>query len=236
MEILIVEDNPGLGRDLQALLEHLGYHAPVVAPTLKEAEEVFDGRRFDLILLDLRLPDGNGLELIRKLRQRGVRTMFIVCSGAGQLEDAAEAMELGGLGYVFKSRLTDKLIQLLQEAEERLRRAPVSHPIVHEHYWHTYVVALMQATVRCWILESRTNLASLADQSGQWRVSIDRDTPRARTLERYLRIESLPGRPRMKPVIKTAEYVLNRFPRSLYALEIRVQLELVKQKLQPAKR
>ncbi|TLS74951.1 hypothetical protein FE236_10590 [Mariprofundus erugo] len=70
------------------------------------------------------------------------------------------------------------------------------------------VVCLMWLCLEIWQRVTGTGKVELAEQSGLWRAQLDGDTWRTRTLDRYLKVETLPNRPRWQVVMKTAEYVL----------------------------
>mgnify|MGYP001278849181 CR=1 FL=1 len=100
VEILIIEDEPLLRKRLAAALE--GYGAEVtVAESLQEARNCLESMDFDFAMLDVHLPDGNGLELLRS----GVfvpDTGVVVMTAEGGVETAVEAMRLGAADYLAK--------------------------------------------------------------------------------------------------------------------------------------
>ena len=213
---------------MQRLLVEWG-HSAVGVENLEEARSLLQKRRVDCLVLDLSLPDGHGLEVIHELRERNNSTPFILVTGTGDMSQSAEAVELGVIGIVVKPFIYDTLFENICKAQVKTQREPLT-PIVEDDYWHTYVVALMQVTVRCWSEETGTGIAALGERSGVWTVTVNKDTARARTLERYLKIDHLPKKPKLGPIFQTAEYVLEQFPESEYAEEIRIQVELLRHK------
>ncbi len=233
MKILVVEDDLQLNATVQRLLIEWGHSAEGVG-CLADArsrleEDAVD--QVDCLVLDLSLPDGSGLEVVHELRERGVEVPFILVTGTGDVVQSAEAVELGVMGIIVKPFIYDSLFDTICKVQAKTQREPLA-PIVEDHYWHTYVVALMRAIARCWSEETGTGIAALGERSGAWTVTVNKDTARARTLERYLKIEQLPNKPKLGPVFQTAEYVLAQFPKSDYAEEIRIQLDLLKRKTQ----
>ena len=101
--ILAVEDEPLNRRLLRAVLEPAGYEV-VEAPTLDDARDWLASRLPDLILLDLRLPDGDGLSLAREVRQRSdTAAVRIVAATANALPEVPdEAREAGCNGFLTK--------------------------------------------------------------------------------------------------------------------------------------
>ncbi len=230
MKILVIEDDLQLNITMQRLLVEWG-HTTMGAENLDDARGILQKRRIDCLVLDLQLPDGSGLEVVEELRANEKEIPFILVTGTGDLSQSAEAVELGVTGIIVKPFIYDTLFENICKVQTQIQREPIL-PLVEENYWHTYVVALMQAAVRCWSQETGTGIAALGERSGAWTVTINKDTARARTLERYLKIDNLPHRPKLGPVIQTAEYLLEQFPDSEYASEIRLQVELLKLKAQ----
>jgi two-component system capsular synthesis sensor histidine kinase RcsC len=92
--ILIIEEEPAMRLLVEEYLELLGYEA-VGAPDGDAALALAHGSAFSLMLVDLNLPDMTGLEVMRRLRERGDRTPFVVMSGNLRDSYAAEARALG---------------------------------------------------------------------------------------------------------------------------------------------
>src|SRR5437667_12784620 len=99
--ILIVDDEANIGRSLQMILEGEGYNVAVC----RSADE-FRTRaalyRADVCLLDVRLPDGNGIDLLRALRQKDDRVPVIMISGHGTIAEAVEAIQAGAFDFLEK--------------------------------------------------------------------------------------------------------------------------------------
>ncbi len=99
--LLLVEDEPH-GRDVLAgYLDHCGFSVSV-APTCKDALRLTGSHRFVLILLDLTLPDGDGLEFLRELRQSGSNIPVIVISARGSEEERITGLLTGADDYLPK--------------------------------------------------------------------------------------------------------------------------------------
>lgn len=108
MRILLVEDDPGLGRAVhdQTLAE--GHCADHVA-TLADARACLDNVAYDLILLDLMLPDGNGLAFLRALRGRGMVTPVIILTARDRITERIEGLNAGADDYLVKPFDLDEL-------------------------------------------------------------------------------------------------------------------------------
>jgi len=127
--VLIVDDSPGVGNVLAMKLEREGYIA-AVAQNAERAANLLELDEFDVILLDVRLPDGSGFELLARLRQRRslLDTPIIVVSGLGETSDVAAALQDGANDYITKpfdlaialARIRTQLaLKRLKEANDR---------------------------------------------------------------------------------------------------------------------
>ena len=101
MRLLVVEDEADLA---QAAVEHLRVagHAVDLAATLDEAEAAVRVTTYDLILLDLRLPDGDGLALLRGLRDRGDGTPVLIVTARDRIMERIAGLEAGADDYLVK--------------------------------------------------------------------------------------------------------------------------------------
>lgn len=99
--ILIVDDEPKVVGLLEAVLRAEGYRT-FPATTAQEAVEVSARTRFDLVLLDLLLPDGNGLEVLRVLKEMNPEVQVIVMTAFGSSDTVRTAMEMGAFEYFTK--------------------------------------------------------------------------------------------------------------------------------------
>ena len=121
-QIFLLEDDAALGRGIAMALSGPG-RAVTQADTVARAREALAGAGFDLLILDINLPDGSGLELLRALRQSGDRTPAILLT-ANDLElDEVAGLEAGADDYVTKPF---SLAVLRARVNAQLRRsAPV---------------------------------------------------------------------------------------------------------------
>lgn len=108
MRLLAIEDEPELGALLVANLGRQGL-AVDLAATLEDGLALVATCGYDLILLDLRLPDGNGLDLLRRLRATRVEIPVIVLSAADSVEDRVAGLCGGADDYVVKPFAIEEL-------------------------------------------------------------------------------------------------------------------------------
>ncbi len=116
--ILIVDDEALIRKSLTQMLGRKGYEV-VTAATAAEARERFAPGEFALALLDLRLPDASGIELLREFKAAQPDLLAIMMTAYGSVETAVEAMRLGAYDYVnkpFKSREIEVIVRLALEA------------------------------------------------------------------------------------------------------------------------
>lgn len=101
LNLLIVEDEANLGDTLFDYLESKG-HQCKLATNIKEAKEIFNNNHINVILMDINLPDGNGIELAKELR--GVRKDFVLLflSAMNDPETRLQGLELGAEDYITK--------------------------------------------------------------------------------------------------------------------------------------
>jgi diguanylate cyclase (GGDEF)-like protein/PAS domain S-box-containing protein len=120
--LLMVEDNPGDARLLREMLNEAGAHETEVtqAESMEGAEKELRGRAFDLLLLDLGLPDAQGLEGVRRARAVAPRIPLVVLTGLDDESLAAQALQEGAQDYLIKGQIeTRGLLRALRYAIER---------------------------------------------------------------------------------------------------------------------
>jgi len=116
-KILIVDDEPNIGLSLQFILEHEGYTVSICR-SAGEFRRAAD-RRADAYLLDVKLPDGNGIGLLRLLRQSDNRAPVIMISGDSTIADAVEATRAGAFDFLEKPLGRDKVLLVVKNALEQ---------------------------------------------------------------------------------------------------------------------
>lgn len=123
--ILIIDDEETLCYFLKESLEEKGYQA-LTAHTAGYGLEVATSRQIDLVLLDLKLPDGNGVDVLRELRKTDSDLPVIVLTGHAAVETAVEAMKLGAYDYLEKPVNLAELSAGVAGALESRRRRSVA--------------------------------------------------------------------------------------------------------------
>jgi len=115
--ILVLDDEPNIGGSLRMILEREGYSV-TLARTIAEAKPAAE--RADLLLLDVRLPDGSGIEFLRHLRERENFAPAIMVSGHGTIAEAVAATRAGAFDFLEKPLGRDKVLLSLKNALEQV--------------------------------------------------------------------------------------------------------------------
>jgi two-component system alkaline phosphatase synthesis response regulator PhoP len=117
--LLLVEDEPGLVMTLTDRLSAEGYSVDE-AGDAESALRLATTGQFDAILLDVMLPGGNGFDICRTVRQRGIRTPILMLTARGQVVDRVVGLKLGADDYLVKPF---EMAELLARVEALLRRS-----------------------------------------------------------------------------------------------------------------
>jgi len=112
--ILLVEDNEDFRLILQEALEIAGFHVTAAANATRAREAMLLGK-FDLCLLDVRLPDGNGIELMREFRQSDPDMGIIIMTGYAEVDTAVDAVRLGANDFLKKPFDIDEMLVRITE-------------------------------------------------------------------------------------------------------------------------
>ena len=121
--ILVVDDEPSARTTLALLLSKRGHHV-TQAEGVQAAAKALADESFDVVVTDLRMPDGDGLEVLRTARAHAPDTAVIILTAYAGWESAKEAMQFGALDYFEKGREPDELLHRIGRAlaERSLRR------------------------------------------------------------------------------------------------------------------
>lgn len=123
MRLLVVEDDSLIARSLHKALAPLGNSVDTF-PTHGQARAALAHDHFDLILLDLGLPDGDGLSLLKELRERGETTPVLILTARDGIEDRVQGLDLGADDYLAKpfslAELEARVRALLRRSQRRI--------------------------------------------------------------------------------------------------------------------
>ncbi|RMG05175.1 MAG: sigma-54-dependent Fis family transcriptional regulator [Nitrospirae bacterium] len=116
--ILVVDDDPIVRTSCRKILGEEDYRIEEAA-SIREGRDVFSRGGFDLVLTDLKLPDGTGIELLRHFKEESPDTEVILITGYGTVSTAVQAMKYGAYDYVEKPFRPDELVLLVKRALEK---------------------------------------------------------------------------------------------------------------------
>ncbi|MCL1074688.1 response regulator transcription factor [Shewanella dokdonensis] len=118
MKLLLVEDNDLLVTELVKQLKVAGYVTDVAAKAV-DADYLIKETQYDCVILDIGLPDGNGLELLQSWRQRDINTPVIMLTARSQWHEKVEGFNAGADDYLGKPFHTQELLARLQAVIHR---------------------------------------------------------------------------------------------------------------------
>lgn len=130
-KIIVLEDDLIVRKNLEQQLRQRRYDVASVA-TIAAAEEMLAKDTFDLMIADVRLPDGSGIDLLAQLQQRAQRPLVVMISGFGTVETAVECMKNGAFDYLIKPFSNDQLEISLKKAEHFTQLVKVTQFLSHE--------------------------------------------------------------------------------------------------------
>ena len=125
--ILIVEDDITYSMILKTWLTKKGFQVQS-ASSIARAQKMVESDAIDLILSDLRLPDRDGIDLLKWMREQGRQTPLIIMTGYADIQSAVQAMKLGAQDYVAKPVNPDELLKKMEEALKTPLREAAAKP------------------------------------------------------------------------------------------------------------
>jgi len=114
LDILVIDDEIVIGDACRLVLSECG-HAVVHCLTGEDGLRKIKQSAYDLILLDMKLPDIDGTRVLEYIRERKVTARVIVMTGYSTLSNAVEAMKLGAADYLSKPFSEDELLQVIRQ-------------------------------------------------------------------------------------------------------------------------
>ncbi len=115
-KVLVVDDTKNIRMILTKCLELEGYEV-MTAGDGKQALEMFLEHSFDLAFLDIKLPEIRGTEVLKRIRERGIKTPVIIITAYATVKNAVDCTNLGAVAYVQKPFSADKIRSVLKELE-----------------------------------------------------------------------------------------------------------------------
>ncbi len=121
--ILIVDDEPNVRLGYRITLETEGYDV-CEADGATEAFQAFDASDFSLAILDLRMPEKDGLVLLEEMRKKGLTIPVVIITAYGSVPNAVRAMKLGAIDFLEKPLTPELLRRVVKEVVERHASSP----------------------------------------------------------------------------------------------------------------
>ena len=121
--VLIVEDSLSIALTYRVFLEREN-HSAVIAHTAEEARKLLAASAFSIVLLDLNLPDGNGIDFLETIRKAGNQTPVVVITADPSIDNAVRAVREGAQDFIVKPVTFESLVELVKDLD---------------HYWFQIV-------------------------------------------------------------------------------------------------
>jgi DNA-binding response OmpR family regulator len=153
--ILIVDDELNLRRSLSLILQRAGYSVTTAAGA-GEAYQNLEAGAFDLVFLDLKMPDSSGLDILEKIREWHPETQVLILTAHASLESAIEAVRKGARDYLLKPIDPQKILARIEEVVEGEQQSRRRREIIGE--MHNLLAELGQFEVTGELSETGSQL------------------------------------------------------------------------------
>jgi len=138
-KILVIDDDENIRKVLNTILEDEGYIVDT-AETAKESIEKSENSFYNLALIDVRLPDMEGIELLSKLRDTKPKMRKIIVTGYPTLQNAIAAVNKGADAYIVKPFEVDKILEIIREQLKKQKE--------ESHYSEEKVVEFIETRIK----------------------------------------------------------------------------------------
>lgn len=119
MHVLVVDDELALRQIISATVRRAGYSVDTASGVREAAAKLVRGD-IDLAICDIKMEDGDGVELVRSMRSSGVQTLFIMVTAFASVQTAVEALRAGAMDYMIKPVDSEELLYRLRQAQTLL--------------------------------------------------------------------------------------------------------------------
>lgn len=130
-KILVIDDDTSFCVMLKTFLQKKGYDV-TNAFTAKEAEEAIKNESFDVVLTDIRLPDSDGIHILKFIKETSFKTQVILMTGYTDIKTAVSAMKMGAYDYVGKPINPDEILHTIEQSLKKKTEKPVATPVKKE--------------------------------------------------------------------------------------------------------
>lgn len=122
-KILVIDDDTSFCVMLKTFLQKKGYDV-TNAFNAKEAEEAIRNQIFDVVLTDIRLPDSDGIQILKYIKETSFKTQVVLMTGYTDIKTAVSAMKLGAYDYVGKPINPDEILHTIEQALKKRVEKP----------------------------------------------------------------------------------------------------------------
>jgi len=130
--ILVVDDDADVRKTLSSILFEEGYSVETVENG-KQATKVSEKSRFDVALIDIKLPDMEGTELLHRLKEKQPHIVMIIITGFPTLENAMKTVNEGADGYILKPYDVQKLLEMIRKHLKKETAEHISNWMEFDH-------------------------------------------------------------------------------------------------------
>ncbi len=146
--ILIIDDERAIRELLTNILKEEGYKNVDVAPNVRTGIEKLGNKFYHLALIDLKLPDGTGVDILKHIKETDKNTIGIIGTGYGTMESAIESLKMGAYDYITKPFHIDELINTINRALEH-NRLKTENIILRKELREKYQTESIIGTSQC---------------------------------------------------------------------------------------
>ena len=151
-KVLVIDDDVVVRGVLTDILQDEGYRVRMAASG-QEGLACMKGDMFDVALVDIMLPDSNGLEVLRNLREMDEDLKAVIITGYPSLESATQAVRLGAFDYIMKPLENERVLLSVHNALEARKLTRRNKQLLRD-LWRTSVVLgtvnkVLQETLKC---------------------------------------------------------------------------------------
>lgn len=129
--ILLVDDEPGMRETLKDILVDEGYEVTIFASGKEAVKEIRKGL-FDIVMVDLKLPDVGGIEVMEEAKEVNPESAVIVMTGYASLESAVDALNRGAFSYIIKPFNMDEVKVVIKKAVHQIRLFKENQNLIDE--------------------------------------------------------------------------------------------------------
>ncbi|OJX49624.1 MAG: sigma-54-dependent Fis family transcriptional regulator [Flavobacterium sp. 38-13] len=130
-KILVIDDDTSFCVMLKTFLQKKGYDV-TNAFNAKEAEEAIRNQIFDVVLTDIRLPDSDGIQILKYIKETSFKTQVVLMTGYTDIKTAVSAMKMGAYDYVGKPINPDEILHTIEQALKKRLEKPEQQPVAEK--------------------------------------------------------------------------------------------------------